>query len=146
MFSQEVQIGGDGLLEQRIRWPWRGEHAARKPAVGVDVQEDADGRTDAASSAGTSLRKPHLEIALHFRLVKGRWQRKSMLGEMAYEAHPFVQMLTHDHGQVLQPQQVGARLVDAFLVDRLEVPGSQLPRNQSLNMISSFFDCAAGAC
>jgi hypothetical protein len=51
-----------------------------------------------------------------------------MLLQVAYEADPLVEMETNDHGQVLQLLETGAHEVDAVLVRRLDVPGSQLTR------------------
>src|SRR4051812_19061237 len=51
-----------------------------------------------------------------------------MLLHVAYEADPLVEMKTDDHGQVLQLQEAAAHEIDAVLVRRLDVPGSQLTR------------------
>src|SRR3954466_323743 len=55
-----------------------------------------------------------------------------MLLQVAYEADPLVEMKTDDHGQILQLQEASAHEVDAVLVRRLDVPGSQLTRQPVL--------------
>src|SRR4051794_13625357 len=51
-----------------------------------------------------------------------------MLLQVAYEAHPLVQIKTDDRGHVLQLLEAAGHEVDAFLVSRLDVPGAQLTR------------------
>jgi hypothetical protein len=71
MLLEEVQIGGDGLLEQGIGHPSWGEDTAGESAFGVHLEEDPDRRPDPAPSAGTPAGEAHREVSWDFRVVNG---------------------------------------------------------------------------